>query len=112
MKSRSIAFGLTLVTLLSVAINIWQHALIGELKLKPASVKSDEPYIQKAAVFWSQKTGTTPSKAMVDRYGKVIFFAGRVCVSVEVEAGGVGGVPVYCFEERSGRLLARYDDVE
>jgi hypothetical protein len=112
MKSRSIAFGLTLATLLSVAINIWQQTLIRDLQLKPASVKSDEPYIQKAAFYWSQKTGTTPGKAMVDRYAKVMFFDGRVCASIEVEAGGVGGVPVYCFDERSGRLLARYDDVE
>lgn len=112
MKLRLVTLGLALVALISVAINLWQHDMIQSLRLRPASVPSDEPYIQKAATLWGQKNGTTASKAMTNRYGKVIFFSRQACVSLELEAGGVGGVPVYCFDERSGRLKERHDKVE
>nr|PZN74764.1 MAG: hypothetical protein DIU57_18905 [Pseudomonadota bacterium] len=112
MKLRLFTVGLALAALMSMVINVWQHKLISDLRLKPVSVQSDEPYIQKAATYWGRKTGTTTSRAMNDRYGKVIFFAGQACVSLELEAGGVGGVPVYCFDERSGQLTGRYDNVE
>lgn len=112
MKLRLKMVSLALVALISIAINVWQHNLIQDLKLRPASVASDEPYIRKAAIYWGQKNATTAIRAMKDRYGKVMFLPGRACVSLELEAGGVGGVPVYCFDERSGRLMNRYDDVE
>ena len=112
MKLRFVTLGLALVVLISLGINVWQHKIIQTLRLRPASVASDEPYIRKAATYWGQKVGKTPSKAMIDRYGKVIFFFQQACVSLELEAGGVGGTPVYCFDKRNGRLNERYDNVE
>ena len=112
MKLHLLTGGLALIAAISLGTNIWQHKFIESLELKPASFKSDEPYIQKAEIYWAQKDGTTVIKAMDCRYGKVIYFAEWICVSLEIEAGGVGGVPVYCFDERSGQLKNRYDDVE
>lgn len=112
MRTRLITIALALLLLVSAVANLRQNQLISSLKLQPASVASDQPYIKKAAAYWGQKSGSTADKAMIDRYGKVIFLAGKVCVSLEIESGGVGGVPVYCFDERSGQLKDRYDDVE
>jgi|GEM_PF-6997586 len=111
-KLQLLTGSLALAVLISVIINIWQYTIISNFRLRPASVPSDQPYIKKAASYWGQKNGTTTSKAMAERYGKVIFFGGQVCVSLDLDAGGVGGVPVYCFDEHTGQLKHRYDEVE
>lgn len=112
MKIKITLIALLLVTLVSLSANVRQHQTIKRLELRPASVESDVPYIRRAATYWAQKNGITSDRAMIDRYGKAIYFSGQACVSLELEAGGVGGVPVYCFDEQNGKLISRYDEVE
>lgn len=112
MKLRIAIAGMTIVALVSLGMNVWLVTVIQNLKIRPVSVESDEPYVRRAAIFWGAKNGTTAVNAMNGRYGKVVYFSGQACVSLEVEAGGVGGVPVYCFDEHNGQLTGRYDDVE
>ena len=111
MKVNLFSAGLLIVMLASLLTNIWQHNEIQRLMARPASTKYDEPFVQKAWVHYSKKIETSPQKAMDNRYARVMYFGGRVCVSLQL-MDGVGGIPVYCFDEKSGQLIEKYDEVE
>lgn len=100
------------IAALSVIGNVVQSKKLSEIKLKPASTEYDKPYIDAAAFYWAKKTHDHPNLAMRERYAKVMYIGGDVCVSLEIDLGGVGGVPVYCFDQTSRRLTRKYDDVE
>lgn len=83
-----------------------------ELRSRPPSSSIDGKFIEAAAKLWAVKTHTPPEQALKDRYARVMRIGDAVCVSIEVETGGVGGVPVYCFDEASTKIKLKYDDVE
>lgn len=66
---------------------------------------------ERAKSLWRQKE---PQSAIEQqgRYAQVIHFADTTCVSFELMPGGVGGVPVYCFNPSGDNLMQRMDEVE
>lgn len=112
MKVNLFSAGLLIVMLASLLANIWQHNELEKLRLKPASRESDAPFVQKASAYWIRKSTAEGARSDMDnRYARVMYFGGRVCVSLQL-MDGVGGIPVYCFDEKSGQLIEKYDEVE
>lgn len=110
---------LVAMLLASITVNIIQSllsmsksAVIEQLEARPASGILDSAFVTKASSIWAKKNGTTISQAMEGRYAKTMHLEREVCVSLNMEIGGVGGAPVYCFDSRTGVLTRAYDDVE
>ncbi len=112
LKMKMLPFGVLIVAAASLSANVWQDQKIKALELRPASYRMDQPFVQKAAAYWLEKSTSNGGLSdMYNRYAKVIYFGERVCVSLDL-ISGVGGTPVYCFNKKSGALVERYDDVE
>jgi len=113
MKSASGIYVILLIAIaISSIINLFQWNEIEKLRSMPPSTASDEQYINYAASLWAKKTHVSVVEAMKERYARVIYFQQSVCVSIENDLGGVGGVPVYCFDVHNNSLIRRFDDVE
>ncbi len=67
--------------------------------------------IKKSESLWKQKEpGRTVEQQ--GRFVQVVHFPDKTCVSFEMAPGGVGGVPVYCFDPSDDKLVQRMDNVE
>src|SRR4051812_37184541 len=85
---------LTILLAGSVLGNVHQHGEVKALQRRPPSTPSDDVYVRRAASLWAPQDRVPLARALDDRYARVIYFADEVCVSLEGELGGVGGVPV------------------
>ena len=112
MWAKVVSIALFIALVFSLNLNRQQRKLIDDLNARPPSVPSDEPFIKQAARFWAAKNKTTADQILEHEYGKVIYFPRWACVSLQIEVGGVGGTPVYCFDRQTGKLVWRFDDVE
>lgn len=101
-----------LTIIVSVGINIVQKNEIAKLKRQRSSTAFDQPFVTEAIRLWSEKTHSSPDTAMNERFSKVMYIDREVCVSLEIDLGGVGGVPVYCFDSDNQKLTKRIDNVE
>ena len=104
---------------LSIAGNVEQALLLKsksmaleELGVRPPASPLDTPFVNRAFARWAIKNGVSPSRAMNGRYARVIRFEREVCVSLNMELGGVGGIPVYCFDAVTRAPTRKNDDVE
>jgi hypothetical protein len=119
MRFKLVTASLSIALALSVGVNIYQYTKSTSAIGAPGSAspsenndRMDERYIDRAFEYWSRKTNATIAQVRADRTGKVMYFPTEACVSLELEPGGVGGVPIYCFDLQNDRLTRRYDDVE
>jgi hypothetical protein len=119
MHLKLLATSLSLALAISLGVNIYQYTTPGLAISQSNSSSSsevvdrfDERYINMALEYWARKTNTTVERAKVGRIGKVIYFPTEACVSLDMEAGGAGGVPIYCFDLQNDRLTRSHDDVE
>jgi hypothetical protein len=96
----------------SIILNFVQLARLDELRRAVPATDLDRPFIERAAAYWGNKNGSSPKQAMRERYARVIYMGKETCVSLQIEIGGVGGVPVYCFDTETKQLTRKFDDVE
>ena len=96
----------------SIGVNAWQASTIRRLERQPHSYYGDRPYIDNAIGLWSRFTSEPRSKAMESRYAQVIAIGKEVCVSLSLDRGSVGGVPVYCFDEATRQVSRKFEYVE
>ncbi len=85
---------------------------------RPQEVSDQKKYgrveqrlIEKSESLWRQKEPRSTVEQQ-GRFAQVIHFPDRTCVSFELKPGGVGGVPVYCFNPSNDELVQRTDEVE
>lgn len=88
--------------------------LFNQPRSKEARIKYgvvQQGLIEKSKSLWKQKE---PGKTIEQqgRFAQIIHFSDRTCVSFELRSGGVGGVPVYCFNPYNDKLIQRMDEVE
>lgn len=96
----------------SLAVNVVQNRQLKQLRTEPPSTASDQRYIDSAIQLWSAHIRRPPEHAVEGRFAKVMYIGEEVCVSLEINVGGVGGTPVYCFRGNDGKLTRRYDKVQ
>jgi len=72
--------------------------------------KRYQPYVQMAEALWVKRNeGTSDLKI---RHPVGITFPNKVCVSLPLERGAIGAVPVYCFRMQDHELIERYDELD
>lgn len=83
-----------------------------------------KPHVQDAFRRWSIKTQQSERSVRENREPRSMFIPtrnqgqGMVCIELAIEPGGVGGSPVYCYQEDFSKpdgnvkLVAEYSDVE
>lgn len=89
-----------------------KNTALEELGVRPPSSPLDAPFVNRAFVKWAAKNGVSPARAMNGRYARVVRLEREVCVSLNMELGGVGGIPVYCFDVNTRALTRESDNIE
>lgn len=119
MRPNPLIISLTVGLLISLSLNAYQYTNTDRSKTNLNSNSTerlpdeeDRRYIERAVAHWARKTNATVERARLERQGKVMYFPNEACVSLEMELGGAGGTPIYCFSLQGGQLTRRYDDVE
>lgn len=69
-------------------------------------------YVERAEQSWRHKIGRDASIDLKGRYPVVIRLRDKVCVSLEIKKGGLGGVPAYCFTVHDRKMIERHEEVE
>jgi hypothetical protein len=103
---------LSLGNLFQASILRTKNLELEELRSRPSSSSLDAPFVNAALSEWAKKNRTSAKRAMDGRYARVIRLGKNVCVSLHIETGGVGGVPVYCFDSATHALTLKDDNVE
>ena len=85
---------------------------IDVLNARPPALRQNAPFINLATSEWAKKNGVAKEVAMKGRYAKVMHIGPAVCVSLNVELGGVGEAPVYCYRSSTRKMIQRFDNVE
>ena len=102
-----------IILLASLAANVLLWLQIGEYRVRPPSYyPTDKAYIERASKAWSKKSLQTLEEIEKDRCATTIYFPDKICVSLDLELGGLGESPVYCSRKTDGKLLEEYSDVE
>lgn len=69
-------------------------------------------YVRRTETAWSLENRPVGAKELNSRYPLVIELQDKVCVSLELERGAIGGVPAYCFSKTNKQVLESYDGGE
>ena len=101
---------LIVALLISVAANVYQ--LLASQPQRSWHPAEHRAYIRQASELWSTKSGESLRMISQYRYAKVIVMGQEVCVNLALEPGSLGGEPTYCFDQTSGVLARRFDEVE
>lgn len=78
----------------------------------PMFDSNHRPYIDQAIELWALQNNSTRDRVMRGSYIVAMDFPEEICISIQMNIGGFGGEPVYCFSQKTGALTRRYDDVE
>lgn len=89
-----------------------QNLEMDRLTARPPALQDDNPFIDLAASEWAKKNSIPKESAMKGRYAKVMHIGPDVCVSLNIELGGVGEAPVYCYIGGNKNIIKRFDNVE
>ena len=81
------------------------------MEKKPHSFPRDQPFIKRAELLWASRSGESVREVQESRYAQTFYMRDGICVSLNLEVGSLGGVPVYCFNE-AGKAIYVYDTVE
>ena len=112
MKLKGILAAFAALLIVSIVLNAWQASVIRRLERQPHFYGGDRPFIDQAVAMWSKFTGEPITQAMKSRYPQVIALGPEVCVSLSLERGSLGGIPAYCFDETSGHVTRKFENVE
>lgn len=108
-------FAITILAILNIVQyngRATQKREIDMLNARPPALRQDAPFINLAASEWAKKNGVAKEVAMKGRYAKVMHIGPSVCVSLNIELGGLGEAPVYCYISSSRKMIRRFDNVE
>jgi hypothetical protein len=103
---------LIIILLGSIILNVWQANKLRDYEDRPYTDSFDHGFPRKAAQLWSQKSHEPFQEVISSRYPKVIYFDQNACVELSFRRTTFGGSPVYCFDQNTAKLIARYDNVE
>lgn len=90
----------------------WQASQLTRYRQQPYLYPGDELYVKRAAALWARKVGEDATSVMKDRYAIAVHLGGMTCVQLSLKVGSAGGNPSYCFNDETGLLMNRYDNVE
>lgn len=96
----------------SLVFNGWQQKKLSEYESLLFHGDWHSIYVKKAVLLWRQKSGESDSDIKAGRFANVIELGKTICVQLNFSDFSLGGVPVYCFDRKTTRLIERYDDVE
>lgn len=71
---------------------------------------AEQPIVKDAIRRWGLKHRETPTRAMENRLVGWMSFPDRDCVSLQLNPGSIGGVPIYCYAD--DKLVFERSDVE
>lgn len=98
------------------AILLWQKAEYLSAKNSAAAYETGENILADRAIFlWSKFNGEPADIIKKSRMAVVIGLEDRTCVQLKTipgERGGLGGNPVYCFENESGQVVYKDEAVD
>lgn len=103
---------LMVLLVLSISINIFLLYKMASYNKMPYYYIQHEKYINAAFIEWANKEKISVQEAKKNRYAKEVIIGDNVCVSLDMILPSVGGVPVYCFDTKTNKISARYDNVE
>jgi len=102
--------------MVAAAYELWVIPRYGgelkQLRMKEIYDRSDRTFVEKAKIRYAKKLGEPASDIMEGRYTTVMHIKGDVCVSLNLEPPGVGGVPTYCFDSKSSAVTWSDDNGE
>lgn len=95
-KATIITLGIALVV--SLLFNFILYKTPAEIPTKNYREYFGE-YIRLAEAAWVQENRPVGTEELKGRYPVAIELVDRVCVSLELKPGTIGGVPAYCFSK-------------
>jgi hypothetical protein len=93
-----------LILLCSLSANLIQHFKIEDFKNKIPYYYSDQPLVDRAIHIYAQETRQKPKSVLEHRFPAVVRTRDQTCVNLFLPRGTIGSMPVYCFDNDSGRL--------
>lgn len=111
-----IACGLVILILASASIALYQrYRYLSSLHKAAVYSSSEAAYAERAVALWSRFNGEPQEQIKKSRLPVAIKFDSKTCIQLKTipgQLGGIGGNPVYCFDNESEKLVYKSETVD
>lgn len=115
-RSYAIALGIVAVGMALLSFTLYQRSDHHSTRNEAAVYRSSESaFASKAIELWSQFNGEPREQIESSRMPVAIRFNDRTCVQLKTipgSRGGLGGNPIYCFDNERNRLVYKEESVD
>jgi hypothetical protein len=102
-----------------VGLTVFQYAVIQKqsqrikrLEWRNRFVAEEQSYVTRSIVEYASVAGSTPARIAEIYYPMVMQVGEEICVSLNIEPPGVGGIPVYCYDAVTTEPTRHWDQVD
>lgn len=116
MKRYPVALGLVVIGMALLSMALYHRYSYHSARNEAAVYRSSEAiFASRAIELWSQFNGEPRKQIEDSRMPVAIRFDDRTCVQLKTvpgNRGGLGGNPIYCFDNQTNELVYKDEDVD